>query len=83
MVKVSIECNPYRLENVMLVNGKTPRSDSILAGYENRRLQEWVEQLPENLLKEYNDTEIEISFHGTEIDYDDLCASIKQFNQKS
>lgn len=82
MVKVSIECNPYRLENVMLVNGKTPRSDSILAGYENRRLQEWVEQLPENLLKEYNDTEIEISFHGTEIDYDDLCASIKQFNQK-
>ena len=82
MVKVSIECNPYRLENVMLVNGKTPRSDSILAGYENRRLQEWVEQLPENLLKEYNDTEIEISFHGTEIDYDDLCASIKQFDQK-
>lgn len=82
MVKVSIECNPYRLENVMLVNGKTPRSDSILAGYENRRLQEWVEQLPDNLLKEYNDTDIEISFHGTEIDYDDLCASIKQFNQK-
>lgn len=82
MVKVSIECNPYRLENVMLVNGKTPRSDSILAGYENRRLQEWVEQLPDNLLKEYNDTDIDISFHGTEIDYDDLCASIKQFNQK-
>ena len=39
---------------------------------EGNRLQEWVEDLPDMLLKEFNDNKFAVSFHGTIMDYEDL-----------
>ena len=39
---------------------------------DGNRLQEWVEDLPDMLLKEFNDNKFAVSFHGTIMDYEDL-----------
>ena len=38
------------------------------------RLQEWIEELPQLLIDEYNDDRFEIEFHGTLLDYEDLTS---------
>ena len=74
MKKVFIKYNPYTLETELTVdnNGLAQNSkigERILPG---SRLQEWVEDLPKLLIDEYNDTDFEIVFHGTLLDYEDL-----------
>ena len=74
MKKVFIKYNPYTLETELTVdnNGLAQNSkigERILPG---SRLQEWVEDLPKLLIDEYNDTDFEIMFHGTHLDYEDL-----------
>lgn len=74
MKKVFIKYNPYNLETELTVDGKGLAQNSrigerILPG---SRLQEWIEDLPAILIDEYNDTDFEIDFHGTLLDFDDL-----------
>lgn len=74
MKKVFIKYNPYNLETEFTVDGKKLAQNSqigerILPG---TRLQEWVEDLPEILIDEYNDTDFDIVFHGTLLDFEDL-----------
>lgn len=76
MKKVFIKYNPYKLETEVNIDGKKLAQNSkigerVCAG---TRLQEWIEELPQMLIDEYNDTEFEIDFHGTQLDYDDLTA---------
>ena len=37
----------------------------------------WVDQAPSLLAEEYNDNEFDLTFFGTELDYQDLLAAIK------
>lgn len=74
MKKVFIKYNPYNLETDLTVDGKNLAQNSkigerILPG---SRLQEWVEDLPKILIDEYNDTDFDIAFHGTLLDYEDI-----------
>lgn len=74
MKKVFIKYNPYNLETELTVDGKKLAQNSrlgerILPG---SRLQEWVEDLPDFLIDEYNDTDFDIVFHGTLLDFEDL-----------
>lgn len=74
MKKVFIKYNPYNLETELTVDGKKLAQNSkigekILPG---SRLQEWIEELPQNLIDEYNDTDFDIVFHGTLLDFEDL-----------
>lgn len=74
MKKVFIKYNPYNLETEITVDGKKLAQNSqigerILPG---SRLQEWVEDLPRILIDEYNDTDFEVVFHGTLLDFEDL-----------
>ncbi|MEH2959210.1 dynamin family protein [Candidatus Merdisoma sp. JLR.KK006] len=74
MKKVFIKYNPYKLETEITVEGKKLAQNSNLGerSAPGTRFQEWVEDLPKLLVEEYNDTDFEIVFHGTLLDYEDL-----------
>lgn len=74
MKKVFIKYNPYKLETEITVDDKFLANNSKLGemSEDGIRLQEWIELLPEALIEEYNDTEFEIKFHGTLLDFEDL-----------
>ena len=74
MKNVSISYNPYKLTTHITVDGKELAENSELRerSADGNRLQEWVEYLPDMLLKEFNDNKIAVSFHGTLMDYEDL-----------
>ncbi|MBP7912320.1 MAG: dynamin family protein [Streptococcus sp.] len=75
MKKVHIKYNPYKLETEITVEGKRLAQNSKLGEKtaDGSRMQEWVEELPRILIDEYNDTDFEITFHGTLLDYEDLA----------
>lgn len=80
MKKVFIKYNPYKLETELTVDGKKLAQNSqigerILPG---SRLQEWVEDLPGILIDEYNDTDFDVIFHGTLLDFEDLTEVFTQ-----
>jgi predicted GTPase len=78
MKTVFIKYNPYKLETEITVDKKKLAQNSILREKSDSgsRLQEWVEELPRILVDEYNDTDFEIEFHGTLLDYEDLTSVI-------
>ncbi|MBR2209345.1 MAG: dynamin family protein [Synergistaceae bacterium] len=71
MVEVFIKYNPYKLETDVEINGKAVRENSRLKRKE-KRLQEWIEELPDILKEECNDTNYHIVFHGISPDFEDL-----------
>lgn len=74
MKKVFIKYNPYTIETKITVDGKQLADNSTLGEriVSGSRLQEWVEDLPQLLIDEYNDRDFDIVFHGTLLDYEDL-----------
>ena len=74
MKKVFIKYNPYKLETEITVDGRRLADNSILGEKTTpgSRLQEWIEELPQVLIDEYNDNDFEVTFHGTLLDYEDL-----------
>ena len=74
MKKVFIKYNPYKLETEVTVDGKKLAQNSKLGEkiIPGTRLQEWVEELPQILIDEYNDTDFDVVFHGTLLDFEDL-----------
>lgn len=85
MKKVFVKYNPYKLETEITVEGKRLAQNSKLGeiAADGCRLQEWVEDLPQILIDEYNDTEFEITFHGTLLDYEDLVEVFTKAYEKN
>lgn len=81
MRKVYIEYNPYRLKTNILIDGKAPKQNSKLCVGE-KRLQEWIEDLPEILVEECNTHEFDIAFHGTTLDYEDVESVVEDANHQ-
>lgn len=71
MKEMLIKYNPYRLETTILVDGDAPQQKSKL-NFADRRLQEWIEELPEIIFEEYRTRQFKIIFHGTVLDYEDI-----------
>lgn len=84
MKKVFIKYNPYKLETEITVDGKSLAQNSKIGdkSADGSRLQEWVEELPQILVDEYNDTNFEVRFHGTLPDYEDLAAAFVEADEK-
>jgi GTPase Era involved in 16S rRNA processing len=80
MKKVFIKYNPYKLETEITVDGKSLAQNSKLAekAADGSRLQEWVEELGNFLIGEYNDTDFDVTFHGTMLDYEDLTGVLTE-----
>lgn len=76
MTNVEITYNPYKVKAKILVDGEGPKQNSRLVQFLNKRFQLWVDQIPYLLSNEYNDDEFDLTFLGTELDYQDLLAAI-------
>ena len=77
MTNVIITYNPYKVKTTILVNNEEPKQNSKLVQFLNKRFQLWVDMIPSLLATEYNDDEFELTFHGTELDYQDLMDAVK------
>lgn len=71
MREIFIKYNPYRLETLITIDGVAPKQNSRL-NFADRRLQEWIEELPEILFEECSSRDFKITFHGTILDYEDV-----------
>lgn len=71
MREIFIKYNPYRLETSITIDGAAPKQNSRL-NFGDRRLQEWIEELPEILFEECSSRDFKITFHGTILDYGDV-----------
>ena len=71
MVEIFIKYNPYKLETDVKINGRDVCEDSRLLTKE-KRLQEWIEELPDILKDECNDTNYRVVFKGILPDFEDL-----------
>lgn len=71
MREIFIKYNPYRLETSITIDGVAPKQNSRL-NFGDRRLQEWIEELPEILFEECSSRDFKITFHGTVLDYEDV-----------
>lgn len=81
MKKVTIKYNPYLVTTQITVDDQTPKVNSSL-NVDKTRLQEWVEKLPQILMDEYRDTNFEITFKGTQEDYQDIISAVEAYGNK-
>ncbi len=76
MKEVFIKYNPYTVHTDFKVDGADLKENSrileLIGKPEQKRLQEWVEDLPQILVEEFNDNAFKVTFHGTLIDYEDV-----------
>lgn len=77
---IVIKHNPYRLKTDVTIDGKQPEQNSRLH-FGEKRLQEWVDTLPEILREECNSSEFKIIFNGTVLDFEDVQLSVNDANQ--
>ncbi|MCM1022640.1 MAG: dynamin family protein [Prevotella sp.] len=76
MKEVFIEYNPYKVMSKITVDGDEPKHNSRLRQFLNLRFQMWVDYIPELIHEEYNTSEFDLTFHGTDLDYQDLLSAI-------
>ena len=81
MKEMMIKYNPYRLETTILVDGNVPHQKSKL-NFGDRRLQEWIEELPDIVFEEYRTRDFHITFHGTILDFEDVESMRQEANKR-
>lgn len=81
MRKIAITHNPYRLKTDITIDGAAPKANSRLQ-FGERRLQEWIETLPQLLVEECNTKEYEMTFRGTQLDYEDVEAMVQDADKQ-
>lgn len=81
MREIFIKYNPYRLETDITIDGQPLKKNSKL-NFQDRRLQEWVESLPELLLEECSTRDLKIIFYGTIPDYEDMESMVEDAKSK-
>ena len=80
MNEVFLKYNPYKVETELLINGE-PVAESSLLYHGVHRMQEWIDDFPRDLVKEYRSQDFDITFHGTVLDYEDLESAVQMANQ--
>lgn len=73
MREILIKYNPYKVETQIQIDRKTIKANSAL-NVDDKRLQEWIEELPQILVDECNTKTFKVIFHGTVLDYEDLLS---------
>ena len=81
MDKVYIKYNPYKVTTEIRINDQPVKKYSKLNVGE-KRLQEWIDNLPNYLYKERNTKNFEIVFQGTDFDYEDVKQITEEANKK-
>lgn len=81
MREIQIKYNPYRLETEIFIDGVEPKQNSKL-NFTDRRLQEWIEELPEILFEECSSRDFKLTFQGTILDYEDVEAMTREAKKR-
>ena len=81
MKRVFIKYNPYQVTTEITIDDKPLKKNSRL-NVPDQRLQEWVDKLPDILFEEYSTKDFEITFHGTELDFEDVAAVAEKAKAK-
>lgn len=81
MREVYIKYNPYTLKTEILVDNEAPKEGSNLNNGD-KRLQEWIDNLPEILKEEYRTRSFSVTFYGTEMDYEDVKSVLDEANEE-
>lgn len=79
MTNIFLKYNPYTIEVSFQINGKEINENSRLYSFKNERIQMWLDTFLPILIEEINDDELDIHFHGTILDYEDLLECIQDF----
>ena len=87
---VYIEYNPYTVETKIEIDGQPISNESSLKKCNNKRLQYWLEKnrnwqgIIEELRRYVNNAEdINITFKGRKIDFDDLKLTVDKYNENN
>ncbi|MFR3728270.1 dynamin family protein [Lacrimispora sp.] len=81
MREIFIKYNPYKLVTEIKIDGEPLKKNSKL-NFEDRRLQEWVETLPDLLFEECSTRDFKIIFHGTIPDYEDMVGMVEDAEKR-
>ena len=81
MDQVYIKYNPYRVTTEIKINDQAVKQFSKL-NIGDKRLQEWIDNLPTFLYNERNTKKFEIIFYGTDFDYEDVKQIAEEANKK-
>ena len=81
MKKIFIKYNPYQVTTEITIDDNPLKKNSRL-NFGDRRLQEWVDDLPSILFEECNTRDFDITFHGTILDYEDIVAMAEEAKAK-
>ena len=83
MAQIKIKYNPYKLSTDIFVDGIAIENDSLLhAAVKGKRLQEYITDFPEKLVKSLNCVNFEIEFYGMDLDWDDFNEAFAQAEKK-
>lgn len=82
MREIYIKYNPYKVVTEIRIDGKPLKRNSKL-NFEDMRLQEWVEELPNLLFEECSTRDFKLKFHGTILDYEDIVATVEDAKKKN
>ena len=72
MVKAELSYNPYLQETEVKFNGRPPRINSLIEKFQNKRLQEWIKDIPSIFHDEMNGYNFDLVFKGTAMDFQEL-----------
>jgi len=81
MRKIFIKYNPYRLETTIKIDEEIPKKNSKL-NFGNKRLQEWIDKLPDLLVEECNSRSFDLVFKGTLLDFEDVQVMKEEAEKK-
>lgn len=82
MKKIFIKYNPYQVTTEITIDDNPLKKNSRL-NFGDRRLQEWVDDLPSILFEECYTRDFDITFHGTIPDYEDIIAMAEEAKSKN
>lgn len=75
MVKAELSYNPYLQETDIKFNGQSPRINSHVEKYMDKKLQIWIKKIPRIFKDEMNGYGFNLEFSGTELDLNELRKS--------
>lgn len=83
MKQVYIEYNPFIVTTKIEVDNQPVKKSSSLyiTPESNKRLQTWIDELPDILKDEFNTNKFNIKFKGTKLDYQDVKYALDKANQ--
>ena len=80
MSEIFIKHNPYKLKTEIKIDGKVPNNNKLKV-LTKERLQDRLDELAKELIKEINEENFKIKFHGRKVDFIDLKKVFDKFSK--